>query len=469
MIDAFILNLIPEATAITADALSADPNVDRVCFVDTLSTSSRLRSIADKVRAPYILLVVSPGAVMPGFGAMARMLSVAETTEAGLIYSDRRLDTEGEIAPAPLIDCQEGALRDDFDFGALMLFPKEVFRLAAASIDADYVYAGLYALRLAVQRMSSIVRISECLYTQTTVDFRKSGEKLFDYVNPANRMRQIEMEEACTVHLKAVGAYLEPKFENVDFYGEWPVEASVIIPVKNRESTIADAVKSALSQKTSFAYNVIVVDNHSTDGTTRILAEMAIADSRLLHLCPDRNDLGIGGCWNLAVSSPECGKFAIQLDSDDVYSSPDTLQRIVDEFYHQDCAMLIGSYMLTDFHGSPIPPGVIDHKEWTEANGRNNALRINGLGAPRCFYTPVLRDNPLPDVSYGEDYAAGLAISRRYRIGRIYDVVYLCRRWEGNSDAALDTARMNANNFYKDRIRTWELIARRKMNRCNEN
>lgn len=464
MIDSFILSLLPEAALSTERDLAADRCVRTVTLVESLSSVASLRQIASAAKAPYVLLVTSPGEVMPGRKALARMLNVADTTDAGLVYADRRLLSDGVVEDAPLIDCQEGALRDDFEFGALMLFPTEVFRLAVASVDSEYEYAGLYAVRLAVQRMAPVVRINEYLYTQTAVDLRKSGERLFDYVNPANRERQIEMEQACTAHLKAVGAFLAPGFADVDFGGYWPVEASVIIPVRNRVTTIADAVTSALSQQAPFKYNVIVVDNHSTDGTTELLASMSSTDPRLIHICPERTDLGIGGCWNLAVDSSECGKFAIQLDSDDVYSSPDTLRRIVEEFYKQNCAMLVGSYMLTDFHGNPLPPGIIDHREWTEDNGRNNALRINGLGAPRCFYTPVLRENPLPNTSYGEDYAVGLAISRRYRIGRIYDVLYLCRRWEGNSDAALDVASMNKNNFYKDRIRTWELRARQKMN-----
>ena len=313
--------------------------------------------------------------------------------------------------------------------------------------------------------MKKIVHINEYLYTEIETDTRTSGEKQFDYVDPKNRAVQIEMEEICTEHLKRIGAWLAPDFKDVTFEQSFPVTATVVIPVFNRIRTVKDAVESALSQKCDFPFNVIVVDNHSSDGTTELLAQMAEADSRLVHLIPERNDLCIGGCWNLAVHHELCGEFAVQLDSDDVYSGPDTLVRIFAAFREQKCAMVVGTYQMTDFQMNPIPPGVIDHKEWTADNGRNNALRINGLGAPRAFWTPLLRKLNLPNTSYGEDYALGLRISREYRIGRIYDVLYCCRRWEGNSDAALDIEKVNANNLYKDRIRTWELEARIALNR----
>jgi glycosyltransferase involved in cell wall biosynthesis len=328
-------------------------------------------------------------------------------------------------------------------------------------MEQDWQWGALYDLRL---RMKNIVHINEYLYTEIETDTRKSGEKQFDYVDPKNRAVQIEMEKICTGHLKRIGAWLEPVFKNPDLreFGqqEFPVTASVVIPVFNRIKTVKDAVESALSQECDFPFNVIVVDNHSTDGTTALLEELAARDERLLHVVPVKHDLCIGGCWNLAVHHEMCGEYAVQLDSDDVYSGPDTLRKIVDAFREQKCAMVVGTYQMTDFNMNPIPPGVIDHKEWTEDNGRNNALRINGLGAPRAFWTPLLRTINLPDTSYGEDYALGLRISREYRIGRIYDVLYCCRRWDGNSDAALDIERVNANNLYKDRIRTWELEAR---------
>ena len=303
------------------------------------------------------------------------------------------------------------------------------------------------------------------LYTAVETDTRTSGEKQFDYVDPRNRDRQLEMEEACTVHLKKIGAYLEPHFKEADYSGDFPVEASVIIPVRNRVSTIADAVESALSQTADFKYNVIVIDNHSTDGTTDVLRGLADKYDNLKVIIPAFSDLGIGGCWNEGVNSAHCGRFAVQLDSDDLYKNTDTLQRIVDTFRKENCGMVIGSYELTDFNLNPLPPGLIDHREWTDDNGRNNALRINGLGAPRAFVTNLLREIRVPNTSYGEDYALGLAISRDYRIGRIYDSLYLCRRWEGNSDSNLDIARVNANNLYKDRLRTWEVEARIAKNR----
>ena len=331
----------------------------------------------------------------------------------------------------------------------------------------DYQWGALYDLRL---RMKNIVHINEYLYTEIETDNRKSGEKQFDYVDPKNRQVQIEMEKICTEYLKRIGAWLPPVFKEIPSLANdniFPVEASVIIPVFNRVRTVRDAVESALNQKCDFPFNVIVVDNHSTDGTTEVLADIASKDPRIVHLIPAKYDLGIGGCWNLAVHDDECGEFAVQLDSDDVYSGPDTLTKIVDAFRQQKCAMVVGTYQMTDFDMNPIPPGIIDHREWTEDNGRNNALRINGLGAPRAFSTAILRTLNLPNTSYGEDYALGLRISREYRIGRIYDVLYCCRRWEGNSDAALDVEKVNANNLYKDRIRTWELEARLRLGSKN--
>jgi hypothetical protein len=372
---------------------------------------------------------------------------------------------DGIKQPHPVIDCQEGSLRDDFDFGSLILFNANVWKEAVENMkNESYRYAGLYDLRLKVSQKYPIVHINEYLYTEIDQDTRKSGEKLFDYVDPKNREVQIEMEQACTQHLKEVGAFLEPRFEDVTFDQHFfEYEASVVIPVRNRIRTIRDAIRSVLMQKTDFKFNLIVVDNHSTDGTTEAIGEFK-DDERLIHLIPDRDDLNIGGCWNLAVHHEKCGKFSVQLDSDDVYSGEDTLQKIVNGFYEQNCAMLIGTYMITDFNMQMIPPGIIDHREWTPENGHNNALRINGLGAPRAFYTPLLREIKLPNTGYGEDYAVGLNISRRYRIGRIYEVLYYCRRWEGNTDASLDIEKMNTNNLYKNRIRTWELQARKQMN-----
>ncbi len=432
--------------------------------IDSLNSSATMRAIAETANADFILLYTKYNTLEPGYLALDRFVKIAEDSHAGMLYSDCYTIIEGKKSNAPVIDYQEGALRDDFNFGSVLFFNTADFKKAAAGISKDFKAAGLYDLRLRLSRFAPIVHINEYLYSDVTLDNRKSGEKIFDYVDPKNRGVQLEMEEACTDHLKAVGAYLEPKFDTIEFNaGDFANEASVIIPVRNRKRTIADAVKSALSQKTDFPYNVIVIDNHSTDGTTEILAELAKEEPRLIHLVPEREDLGIGGCWNLGANHPECGKFAVQLDSDDVYSDENTLAKIVKAFYEQNCGMVVGTYMLTDINLQMLPPGVIDHKEWTPENGRNNALRINGLGAPRAFYTPMLREIKVPNTSYGEDYALGLAFSRHNQIGRIYDVLYFCRRWEDNSDAALDINKMNANNLYKDRIRTWELQARKAM------
>ena len=428
-----------------------------------------LREIASKATGKYLLLYTGNHHLEMGMFACERIVGIAEDMCADMLYADHyRLvsDAEGKEVRKkhPLIDCQKGALRNDFDFGNVLVFRTESFRKAVGGMSHDYEFAALYDLRL---RMETIVHINEYLYTDVETDCRKSGEKQFDYVDPRNRAVQIEMEQVCTEHLKRIGGYLEPNFKEPDscgLGGEFSVTATVVIPVFNRIRTVGDAVASALSQECDFPYNVIVVDNHSTDGTTDLLADLASKDPRLVHVIPERDDLGIGGCWNLAVHHGLCGEYAVQLDSDDVYSGPDTLRKIVDAFREQKCAMVVGTYQMTDFQMNPIPPGIIDHREWTEDNGRNNALRINGLGAPRAFWTPLLRTINLPNTSYGEDYALGLRISREYRIGRIYDVLYCCRRWEGNSDAALDVERVNANNLYKDRIRTWELEARIRQN-----
>jgi hypothetical protein len=420
-----------------------------------------LRSIAEAVSHKYVLLYTKDKPLEMGMFALDRILTIAQDTGADMLYADHyRQQEDGTRQRHPLIECQKGALRDDFDFGSVLVFKASSFRRVVRNMAEDYEWGALYDLRL---RMKRIVHINEYLYTEIETDSRKSGEKQFDYVDPKNRAVQIEMEKVCTEHLKRIGAWLPPVFKDVDFdKGDagFPVTASVVIPVYNRIRTVRDAVESALSQKCDFPYNVIVVDNHSTDGTTDLLAELSAEHDNLIHVIPAKYDLGIGGCWNLAVHHEQCGEFAVQLDSDDVYSGPDTLQKIVNAFRQQNCAMVVGTYQMTDFQMNPIPPGVIDHREWTEENGRNNALRINGLGAPRAFWTPLLRTINLPNTSYGEDYALGLRISREYRIGRIYDVLYCCRRWEGNSDAALAVEKVNANNLYKDRIRTWELEAR---------
>lgn len=424
-------------------------------------TMAAWKEIAQRATADYVAIFASPYSLAPGYNCLPRMARIAADSGAAMVYSDYRVTTlSGETKQVPTIDCFKGSLRDDFDFGPLVMIDTRRLREACDSIDTDYRYAGMYAVRLALSRLAAIVHIPEMLYTAVETDTRTSGEKQFDYVDPRNRTRQLEMEDACTAHLKKIGAYLNPHFKEADYSGDFPVEASVIIPVRNRVSTIADAVESALSQAADFKYNVIVIDNHSTDGTTDVLRGLADRYDNLKVIIPAFPDLGIGGCWNEGVNSAHCGRFAVQLDSDDLYKNADTLQRIVDTFRKENCGMVIGSYELTDFNLNPLPPGLIDHREWTDDNGRNNALRINGLGAPRAFVTNLLREIRVPNTSYGEDYALGLAISRDYRIGRIYDSLYLCRRWEGNSDSNLDIARVNANNLYKDRLRTWEVEAR---------
>ena len=435
-----------------------------IIAIDSLTSSATMRKIGAKASADYTLLYTSYDTLVPGYFALERLIRLSDDSEGGMLYADSYVEVDGVRSNLPVIDYQKGSLRDDFTFGPLLFFSTSTLKLAAAGITRDFKAAGLYDLRLRISRITPIVHVNEYLYTSITAPKSEDGESHFSYVDPKNRGVQIEMEQACTDHLKEIDGYLKPEFEKVDFNkGTFKYEASVIIPVRNRARTIRDAIRSVLSQKTDFPFNLIIVDNHSTDGTSEAIEEFA-SDPRVIHIIPERSDLGIGGCWNMGVEHPDCGKFAVQLDSDDIYADENTLTKMVGAFYEQNCAMVVGSYRLTDIDLNTIPPGVIDHKEWTPDNGRNNALRINGLGAPRAFYTPVLREIHVPNTSYGEDYALGLAFSRRYQIGRVYDVVYLCRRWEDNSDHALDIEKTNRNNLYKDRIRTWELQARIAMN-----
>lgn len=452
--------LVEQIYLLTNDPSAAPLPPARLLSAEAIGNTHTLRSIAGRAGDGYVLLYTRTDWFRPGFLALERMAAVAADSQAGLVYADYEELKNGEPVPHPVIDYQKGSLRDDFDFGPLLMYRAATFQNAVASMDKEYRFAGLYDLRLKVSREKPLVHINEYLYTVAESDKRKSGEKQFDYVDPRNRAVQLEMEAACTDHLKMIGAYLPPRFQPVSLdEASFAVEASVIIPVRNRARTIEDAIRSALAQQAAFPFNLIVIDNHSTDGTTEKIAQFA-TDNRLIHLRPERRDLGIGGCWNLGIHHPACGKFAIQLDSDDVYSGPDTIRKIVETFYAQNCAMVVGSYRMTDLHLQTLPPGVIDHREWTPENGRNNALRINGLGAPRAFFTPVIRQIGFPNTSYGEDYAVGLRISRTYAIGRIYDVLYLCRRWEDNSDAALSQTQTNDYNRYKDKLRTWELQAR---------
>ena len=425
------------------------------------TSTASVREVASKADTEYTLIYTRQTRLDWVHFGLERMLQIAADSGAALAYADHFDDD----VPSPVIDYQQGSLRDDFDFGGVQLYRTDALKKAVAEMDADYEFAALYDLRLRVSEIGPLVHINELLYYETETDRRDSGVKLFDYVDPRNRAVQVEMEKVCTAHLKRIGGYLEPVFKDVDLDSvPFEVEASVVIPCRNRVKTIGDAIRSALNQKTDFPYNVIVVDDNSDDGTVDVIRSFE-SDPRLIYIAQDKTYHAIGGNWNAAVHHPRCGRFALQLDSDDVYSDNTTVQRFVDAFREQKCAMVVGTYRITDFEMRELPPGIIDHREWTPDNGRNNALRVNGLGAPRGFWTPLLRQINFPTTKYGEDYAVALRISREYRIGRIYDVMYNCRRWGGNSDTALDVLKVNANNLYKDRIRTWELQARIALNR----
>jgi len=440
------------------------PNSNIEIFnISPLETSQNISQIAENAKADYTVICLKSD-ISLGQNALQRFVQIAADTNAAMVYSDYFKIEKNISNPNPVIDYQCGSLHDDFDFGSLLFFKTSALKNAAAQMTENYRFAGLYDLRLKISQNADLFHINEFLYSENESDTRLSGEKQFDYVNPRNREVQIEMEHACTAHLKAIGAYLKPIFKEITFEKtqNFPTEISVIIPVKNREKTIADAINSALKQKTDFRYNILIVNNFSTDKTSEIISDFEKKyPQKVVQIIPKRNDLGIGGCWNEAVFSQNCGRFCAQLDSDDLYQSENVLQTIVNEFLTQNCAMLIGSYTMVDFDLKTIPPGLIDHREWTDENGHNNALRINGLGAPRCFYTPILRAvGGLPNTSYGEDYAIGLRLSREYKIGRIFDSLYFCRRWDGNSDSSLPIEKINANNLYKDKLRTIELAAR---------
>ena len=474
MVDSLIDQLSKERVVkdiyvLAAEGMSVDtlPQRAQLLQTDSLLSSATMRLITAQATAKYALLYLKQSPLTLGYQAIERMLQVAEATDASMVYADHYSVEGGKTVKHPVIDYQLGSIRDDFDFGSVVLLNVKTLKdFAVQQGSDDYQFAGWYALRLFLSRQGKVFHLNEFLYTEEENDLRTSGEKQFDYVNPRNREVQIEMEQAATKHLSALNALVDTKlYTHPDFSeGHFPVEASVVIPVFNREKTVRDAVLSALSQRTDFPFNVIVVDNHSTDKTTEILDALA-SDDRLIHLIPERADLGIGGCWNYAINDSHCGRFAVQLDSDDLYSSENTLQSIINAFHEQQAAMIVGSYRMCDFDLNTLPPGLISHSEWTEDNGCNNALRINGLGAPRAFFTPLARKLQFPNTSYGEDYAMGLAFSRRFRIGRIYDELYLCRRWGGNSDAVLSIEKVNANNLYKDQLRTIEVLARQRENR----
>ena len=474
MIEPILTCFLATDDAATLGELRAEPLVAGVFTRNEIRTCEAVRWIASLAGTPYTMVCPKPTRISWIHHGLHRLLQIASDTGAAILYADRfSVNADGETAEAPVADYQAGSLRDDFDFGSVMLFRTDLLKRAVAEMDSNrhqaiaeggssYKYAGLYDLRLRVSRLGEIVHVNEYLYYDIELDSRDFGKKIFDYVNPRNRDVQIEMEQACTEHLKAIGGYLEPVFKEVDLRSEdFEYEASVVIPCRNRVRTIADAVRSALNQKTTFKYNVIVVDDNSTDGTAEIIRQLAAENpDKLVYIAQDKTYHAIGGNWNAALHHPKCGRFALQLDSDDVYSGPDTVQKFVEAFYEQNCAMVIGSYRITDIALKPADMAPIEHREWTPDNGRNNALRVNGLGAPRGFFTPLVREMTFPTTKYGEDYAVALRISREYRIGRIYDVMYFCRRWDGNSDASLDVATANRYNTYKDRIRTWELQAR---------
>ena len=490
-INCFIPFASAEQAQATVDGLKSNPLVNKIFLlagddaqgtiegcemlkVNNLTSTATIKAIAEHSDACVTLLYTKYVTLKFAPFAIERFVKILADTQSGMVYADHYNVTDKGADKAPVIDYQMGSLRDDFDFGSVMVFCAECFKKAAAAMKATYEHAGLYDLRLKLSQHCAITPINEFLYSDVELDTRKSGEKIFDYVDPRNRGRQIEMEAACTEHLKEIGGYLAPtkvvdgkevpNFKHIEFdHDKFEVEATVMIPVRNRIRTIRDAIDSVLRQKTNFKFNLMVVDNFSTDGTREAIA--AYDDPRLIHIIADYYDMGIGGYWNLAAHHEKAGKFVVQLDSDDMYKDENTLQTMVNAFYEQNVAMVVGTYLMTDINCNPIPPGVIDHKEWTPENGRNNALRINGLGAPRAFYTPVLREVMLPNTSYGEDYALGLNISRTYQIGRVYEPVYLCRRWDDNSDANVDVVKMNNNNLYKDRMRTWELMARIAMNK----
>lgn len=434
--------------------------------VPNLHSSKAIKAAAKNSQSNYTLFVLKDSVLKLGMFALERFIQVSDATDAGIIYSDYNFIDGQNLVGRPLIDYQTGSIRDDFDFGSILFFDTKALKKAVLQCKKNYKYAGFYNIRLMISEKYAIRRIPEFLYNVDQKDKHKSGDKQFDYINPKNRDIQLEMERAATEHLKRIKALIKPMNEKLDIgEGTFKCEASVIIPVKNRVKTIQQSIQSALKQNTNFEFNIIVVDNHSDDGTTNLIDYIADRERRVIPLKPLRKDLGIGGCWNEAIHHPECGRFAIQLDSDDLYNSESTLQQIVDTFKKEKCGMVIGSYRLTNFNLEEIPPGIVDHKEWTPQNGMNNALRVNGLGAPRAFFTPLLREIKVPHVSYGEDYALGLAISRRFKIGRIYKPIYICRRWEGNSDADLDHNKLNTYNHYKDTLRTFEILARQKYNK----
>jgi len=458
-------DLVEMVYCLGSQELKIDSKFIQVLNIKTFTSSEILKLVFTYSETEYIIFIPNPVFISFGSFSLDRFLKTAEDTKAGILYSNFNKSIDGKIIPHPTIDYQIGSIRDDFDFGPVLFINTKAMKKALLLPNEDYQYAALYNLRLKISQNHLVLRIPEYLYTSIEPDPGNSREKHFDYVNPLYRSMQLEMEMAATNHLKTIGAAVWYDFKIIEFNNEgFENKASVIIPVKNRVKTIEGAVRSALNQKCDFPFNIIVVDNHSNDGTTELLNSITEEEMQLIHFIPERTDLLIGGCWNEAINHKSCGMFSVQLDSDDIYKDENSLQIIIDTFRKEKCAMVIGSYVLTDYSLNEIPPGLVDHKEWTHENGPNNALRINGLGAPRAFYTPLLRKTGIPNVSYGEDYYLGLTISREYKIGRIYEPVYYCRRWEGNTDAELNIHKLNENNLYKDRLRTFEILARQNKN-----
>jgi hypothetical protein len=446
-------------------------NTDNVSLIksDHYFGGKVINKIIKQAETSYLLFINGNSDIDLSMEPVKTFILEADKYNAGWVYSDYYDKQKNKLEQHSLIDYQTGSIRDDFDFGPCFLvnadFAKETLN-DFISLKSNFLYSGLYDLRLSITRKYPVVRISEPVYFAIISSELSVSNKMFEYLDPKNSKVQIEMEKIVTHHLKEIGAYVDPRLKkSLDFDREFENEASVIIPVKNRVTTISDAIQSALFQKTDFPFNIIVVDNHSTDGTTEEIRKFSKNDNKIIHIIPNKDDLLIGGCWNEAIFHQECGKFVVQLDSDDIYSDENTLQKIIDTFYQEKCAMVIGSYKLTDYDLKEIPPGLVNHREWTDENGQNNALRINGLGAPRAFYSSIVRGIKFLNVSYGEDYAMGLEVSRQYKIGRIYEPVYICRRWEGNTDALLSIEKQNANNFYKDSLRTKEIIARQELNK----
>lgn len=466
-VNCYIPFLPPAENDAVIKALKQSPRVDKIRMIGVpLHRTSTLKDIAiSEDRNSYTLLCTGYSHISWQADAFERVFDIAEENNIGILYADHYRNDNGTLIPCPSNDYQQGSVRDDFDFGPILIVDSSRLIDAVNTMENNFLYAALYDLRLRISENASIYHINEFLYSEDKEELYSPEEKMFDYVNPRNRSVQVEMETAFTSYLKRIKAWLAPypEPETIDYNkNDFPVEASIVIPVRNRAKTIVDAIHSALSQETNFSYNVIVVDNHSDDGTTDEINN--VNDERLIHLIPEQNNLGIGGCWNIAINHSLCGRYTVQLDSDDLYSSPTSLQRIIDTLHSEHSAMLVGTYQMVNFELKNLPPGIIDHREWTEANGRNNALRVNGFGAPRAFFTPIIRAIGFPNVSYGEDYAVCLNISRRWKVSRIYDVLYLCRRWEGNSDASPSIEVLNKNNNYKDSLRSLEISARIQLN-----